>query len=230
MANLARDQRSVRKQKVPSWDLALVLQALTEGPFEPMDEAELRWLTLKSILLVALASGRRRGVLHALWADLLGRDEHWAFVILKTDPAFLSKTDLASRRSVFQSVRVPALSTFIDGRMEEDVKWCPVRALKMYLQRSESLRAHSQKLFVSYKKGHQGDIHKNTISSWIKKPVLAAYKWSSADARVLHRVRAHDVRGLAASLAVIRNVATRDILEAGGWGCHNTFTSFTSKT
>ena len=45
---------------VPSWDLTLVLQALTKAPFEPLSLAEPKFLTWKTVFLIALTSGRRR--------------------------------------------------------------------------------------------------------------------------------------------------------------------------
>ena len=48
----------------------------------------------------------------------------------------------------------------------------------------------------------------------------------STDLQTLHRVKAHDVRALSASLALYRAVALRDIMDAAEWRCHNTFTDF----
>lgn len=41
---------------VPSWDLALVLGALAHPPFEPLISVGLRELSLKTVLLLTLAS------------------------------------------------------------------------------------------------------------------------------------------------------------------------------
>ena len=50
---------------IPSWDLTLVLQALNKAPFEPLSLAEPKFLTSKTVFLIALASGRRRSEIHA---------------------------------------------------------------------------------------------------------------------------------------------------------------------
>lgn len=42
---------------VPTWDLALVLKDLTGPPFESLQSATLNTLSLKKVLLLALASG-----------------------------------------------------------------------------------------------------------------------------------------------------------------------------
>ena len=45
MANITRDVKE--KPKVPSWDLALVLETLNGTPFEPLQEESLKCLTFK---------------------------------------------------------------------------------------------------------------------------------------------------------------------------------------
>ena len=46
-----------------------MLQALTKPPFEPIAKRELKFLTLTTVFLVALASGRRRSEIHSLCFD-----------------------------------------------------------------------------------------------------------------------------------------------------------------
>ncbi len=50
----------------PVWDLSLVFSALSEPPFEPLLSAELKVLSFKTALLLALACGKGVGDLHAL--------------------------------------------------------------------------------------------------------------------------------------------------------------------
>ncbi len=54
----ARRLNPPRPPSIPSWDLALVLRALQIAPFEPLQSADLRILSMKTLLLVALASSR----------------------------------------------------------------------------------------------------------------------------------------------------------------------------
>ena len=51
------------------WDLGIVLEALSKTPFEPLREAFLKHLTLKTVFLLAMASARRRNELQALVFD-----------------------------------------------------------------------------------------------------------------------------------------------------------------
>ncbi len=58
-----------RPPSIPSWDLSLVLTALQQGPFEPLQKVELKFLSMKTLLLLALASIKRVGDLHAFSVD-----------------------------------------------------------------------------------------------------------------------------------------------------------------
>ena len=49
---------------ISSWNLSLVLHQLTEAPFEPISKASLKHLTLKTVFLWALGSGKCRSEIH----------------------------------------------------------------------------------------------------------------------------------------------------------------------
>lgn len=51
---------------VPPWDLDLVLGALERPPFKPLQQAGLKWLSLKTAFLLAITSARRISELQAL--------------------------------------------------------------------------------------------------------------------------------------------------------------------
>ena len=126
---------------IPSWDLTLVLQALTKAPFEPLSLAEPKFLTWKTVFLIALASGRRRSEIHAFTFKGCSHSKGWSKVILKTDPAFLAKNQLASEgASIFSEIEIPALTKCLGQQDTEDRSLCPVRALRHYLSRTSDLR------------------------------------------------------------------------------------------
>ena len=52
--------------RLPAWDVSLVLQSLTGAPYEPLRTCEERFLAQKTLFLLALASAKRIGELHAL--------------------------------------------------------------------------------------------------------------------------------------------------------------------
>ena len=54
---------------LPQWDLGIVLEALSKSPYEPLREASLKHLTLKTVFLLAMASAERRSELQVLVFD-----------------------------------------------------------------------------------------------------------------------------------------------------------------
>ena len=62
------------------WNLALVLSALTKPPFELLDQASHQLLTWKTVFLVALASGKRQGEIHAFEHARLQQTTGWTQV------------------------------------------------------------------------------------------------------------------------------------------------------
>ncbi len=43
----------------PAWDLTIVLRSLVKAPFEPLDQANLKFLTWKTVFLLAICSAKR---------------------------------------------------------------------------------------------------------------------------------------------------------------------------
>ncbi len=68
-----RRLRPVRPTAVPSWDLSVVLECLVTPPFEPLESASERILTLKFALLLALTSLKRVGDLQEICKQGLPR-------------------------------------------------------------------------------------------------------------------------------------------------------------
>ena len=115
---------SPQELRPPAFDVPLVLQSLTNQSYEPIREAEERFLAQKTLFMTALASAKRVGELHATdWKV------SFSFV-----PGFEAKTqDQSSFDPRFENFTVPALpksSSSPNGRL-----LCPVRAVKRYLDR-----------------------------------------------------------------------------------------------
>ena len=87
--------RPVKDRRIPSWDLSLVLLALTKPPFEPLKDAALKILTFKTVFLMTLASGRQRGEVHAWTFKSLKHKTGWK-VTVAPSTIFLAKNQLAS--------------------------------------------------------------------------------------------------------------------------------------
>ena len=215
--------------QLPQWDLALVLRCLLRPPFEPMANAELRYITLKTVFLLTLAAGKRRGEMHAL-LDTVQHAEGWSSVVLRPSPTFIAKTHvLTNPAGAFTEVNIPAITQIVD-KSENDARLCTVRALRYYLDRTGPLRQGRPKpckLFVSYKVGHKADVKAPTISGWIRQTVSEAYAAvSDEDAQLSGGGRAHELRALSASWTAFRTLNLDQVFRAASWRAHTTFTNF----
>ena len=214
---------------VPGWDLAFVLWSLSQPPFEPLSSGAvpLKLLTLKTVFLTLLASGSRRGEIHALSGSQISHDKQWTYISLRPVPGFLSKTALSKTGGTFfDGIRIKSLAAFVGPDLPVDGKLCPVRALKYYLAKTQEIRVNKARLFISYQEGRSQDISKNTISSWVKKLIKLVYKGNNDTARTLTGLRTHDIRGMAATLASRGTYRLEDLMDACSWKSHTTFTSF----
>ena len=186
-----------------------------------MKEASLKYLTFKTVFLLALGSGKCRSEIHAWQNRNIRHQSDWSKVSLYPSPSFLSKNQLAKEGpDCVAPVVIPVLAPTLDRSLK------PVRALCYYLDRTSDLRQNKELVFVSFKKGFDKDISPATISSWIKQTVILCYELSVQEAHTLHQVKAHDVRAFAASKAFQSGISLEQILSACHWKSHNTFTQF----
>ena len=117
LASFYRD-KPVANRSVPSWDLALVLHALTKQPFEPLGKASLKLLNFKTVFL--LASGKRRSEVHA-WTYSSLSYKNWPRVTLAPSTAFLAKNQLASDGpAAIKPVVIPVLKPHSDSSLIQD--------------------------------------------------------------------------------------------------------------
>ncbi len=106
-----RRLRPTRPMAVPSWDLSVVLEGLVTAPFEPLESAPERILTLKFALLLALTSLKRIGDLQALSVSEMCMDiaPGLVKVTLRPRPGYIPKV-LSTRWSRFTlSILLPLL-------------------------------------------------------------------------------------------------------------------------
>ncbi len=140
-----RRLRPVRPTAVPSWDLSVVLEGLVTAPFEPLESASERILTLKVALLLALTSLKRVGDLQAFSVSETCMDfaPGLVKVTLRPRPGYIPKVLSTSFRSqvvTLHSFHPPPFASSEDERLH---MLCPVRALKLYVDRSKVWRKSS---------------------------------------------------------------------------------------
>ena len=216
-------EKPVCRSLTPKWDLSCVLWSLTRAPYEPLVSASLKFLTYKTVFLLAFATARRRSELHALSVEtghIRFNESDGSFTLL-CQPGFLAKNQLPSVSP--SPITVPSLSATC-GPSDSDRTLCPVRSLKHYLKRVEGTRGRRKRLFLPLI-GCK-DISAASISRWISITIKLAYKdLSSRDLSFL-RIRPHEVRALSTSWAFSNNVPLEEILQAAVWKSQSTFSSF----
>ncbi len=222
----ARRLRPVRPTAVPSWDLSVVLEGLVTAPFEPLESASDRILTLKVVLLLALTSLKRVGDLQAFSVSETCMDfaPGLVKVTLRPRPGYIPKVLSTSFRSqvvMLHSFHPPPFASSEDERLH---LLCPVRALKLYVDRSKVWRKSPQ-LLICFGAGRRGlATSKQRISHWVRDAISLAYKARNLPSPL--SLRAHSTRGVASSQALFRGVPLEDICVAAGWSSLHTFVRF----
>ena len=206
----------------PAWDLSRVLRYLNSSEFEPLSRASLpplaslRALSLKTLFLLALATAKRVGELQALSSivTFVGGDACLSYI-----PQFVAKSESLTR-SIPRSFLVKSLSDFAAG-LDDDLFLCPVRALRIYLQRTRSLSPLRHRLFVSPRRPSRA-MSKNAVSFFLLEVIHAA----GASRPEVGAVRAHEVRSVSTSVAFHRNWSVSSVFESAAWASSSVFSSF----
>ena len=133
---------------------------------------------------------------------------------------FVAKTqDPSSLAPWFEGFSVPALPNTRNNRNGRLL--CPVRAVRGYLDRTAAHRPRCDRLFVTAGRSKK-EISKTTVSFWLRKTISCAYELSGT-ALPVPAPRARETRGIAPSLFK-ENFAVDQVLKAGTWRRHTTFT------
>ncbi|XP_051756294.1 uncharacterized protein LOC127516053 [Ctenopharyngodon idella] len=212
------------RTRVPAWDLAVVLQGLAEAPFEPLEEVPEKFLTLKTIFLLAITSLKRTGDLQALSVapSYLEFAPGMVKAFLHARPGYVPKVPTNVPGPIVLQAFYPP--PFGNSDQEKLNLLCPVRALDAYVHRA-ALWRKSDQLFVCYgspKKG--GPASKQRMSKWVVEAISLAYEAAGQPSPL--NVRAHTTRGMAASKALMSGISIDDICDAAGWSCQHTFIRF----
>ena len=89
--------RTKGRRGIPSWNLSLVLHQLTKALFKPVKETSPKYLTFKTVFLLALDSGKRRSEIHAWLHKNIRNQSDWSKVSLYPSPAFFPRTSRPKR-------------------------------------------------------------------------------------------------------------------------------------
>ena len=210
---------------LPRWHLSVVLKGLMKPPFarDGSDKnISLELLSYKTAFPIALATGSLGSELFALskaehniiFSELPSGAKH---VFIRMVPKFLPKN--ACPDIIPKPLEVPGIAHLF-GR-EPECLLCPVRILGLYLIRSAELakKDPQQKLFVHYMANTQ--MFTTHFRRWVAETIRLTYENSSESD--LPKIKAHDVRAVAASIACYRNTPLKELCGLIGWKSSNVF-------
>ena len=216
--------RPSRTLRAPSWDLPTV-QALTS--YEPLEQADLKFVTQKTAFLLAVCSAKRVYELQALSVSnqCLRWKANYTGVSLWPNPSFLPK--VVNPQIINQVIEISALCS--ESASVEDnlnlVSLCPVRALRTYVTPTQLLRRSHSQLFICYGGNKRGDpVSKHRLSHWVVDTISQAYDSQGLPAP--GNLVAHSTRSMATSWAALRGVSVAEICAAASWSTPCTFARF----
>ena len=184
---------------VGTWSVDKVLRLLQS--WEVNEQLDLKHLTFKTVMLIALASAKRCSSL-ALLSVKKG------YCCLSESKAKFQPVGL-EKQSREQHIAPP-----LELEAFEDKKCDPVACVREYISRTESIRASDQ-LFVSITLPHKA-VSKVTIAAWLSKVIELSGQQGSGGS----------VRSAASSRAITQGASLEAVLEAGDWARQATFKRF----
>ena len=208
---ISRFMKGVYKSRPPTpryestWDVQPVLQHLSS--LASPEKLDLKMLTHKLVMLVALISAQRIQSIHLL--DLQ---------FMKASP---NQAEFSFPEHIKQSRPGYTVPSVILKAYPTDPALCVIAHLKEYIERTRPLRDVETKLFISYVKPHKR-VSKDTIGRWIRTVMVI----SGID---VYKFKPHSTRSAATSKAKQVGVPIQDILRQAGWSNHRTFDKFYNK-
>lgn len=195
------------KSKCGTWDPSQVLSYL-ESWF-PHHALNLKELSYKLVMLLALLSGQRCQTIHSLQINNM--------ILTKNKCTFFVSSLLKHSRKGSHQKPLEFIA------FEDNAKLCIIDVLQEYLRRTKPVRDSQKvnKLLLSFQKPFK-PISKDTLARWIK-TVLAM---AGIDTEVF---TAHSTRAASTSAASHAGVPISTILEAAGWSQECTFARFYKK-
>ena len=170
--------------------------------WSPASKLGLKVLTLKTSMLVALASAKRPSSLSLL-------SLRSGFCEVGESSIRFQPTDLEKTEGMGHCAPPLLLSQYT-----EDPRLCPVYYLKAYIRETRPVRS-SDKLFVSLVAPH-GSVMTSTIAAWLKKVIVMSGQAGSGGS----------TRSASSSQAVMKGASLQTVLAAGDWARSSTFKRF----
>ena len=221
-------ERPRTTRTLPKFDINLVLWQLLKPPFTSTDgltdrNVPLDMFICKLAFILALACGSRSSELHAFSRapGALSREAKGGGTVMyiRTFPGFLAKNDRPDKLPV--PIRIPSMYHLVGGA-EAERFWCPVRALDIYLARTQGPEYSKEDIRLLRHPNPKVATTKGHVAMWIRRAVSLAYESAGKGGEDPH-VNAHEVRAVAHSLTAYNGASLKEVLEGGRWTGEQSF-------
>jgi hypothetical protein len=199
------NMRPVEPRYTDTWDPDLVLNLFLS--LSPAKKLSIELLTMKTVVLVLLVSGKRPQIIRNLTVDHM-KVKHNAYEFQ------FKQHDLKEGRLNYK----PDILTL--SKYPVNKKLCVHHYLTTYLERTLDMRGKERSLFLTLTKPHKKP-SSDTVSRWIKKILRLA--------GISDEFSAGSTRAAVTSKAERGGVPIDDIMRAAGWVRQSTFTKFYNK-
>lgn len=191
------NKRPPVKVLFPTWSVKQVL--VTLASWSPVSSLDLKTLTYKCVMLLALVTGRRASSLNILTCRSGYLQIGESTVVFQ--PLGLEKTTRPGHIG----------GPIVIESYNKSPEICPVFYMKAYLKRTASIRS-SDSVFVTVNKPH-GEASPATICRWLKSVISLSGQEGSGGS----------TRSVSTSTGVGRGVTIDSIVKAGDWARSRTF-------
>ncbi|XP_014217272.1 uncharacterized protein LOC106645836 [Copidosoma floridanum] len=185
-------QRPTAPKYATTWDVGIVLKKLEE--WSPTEDLELRLLTWKTVMLLALGSAFRVQ----------------ALTLIKIENIKFSNNNKVEIRipDLIKTSRPGANQPMASFDVFQNSNLCVYRTIRLYLQKTAPIRESASQLFISYQTPHKA-VSKDTVSRWLK-AVLR-------EAGIQEVFTAHSTRHASTTRAHQQGLNINVIKQAAGW-------------
>ncbi|CAH3107097.1 unnamed protein product [Pocillopora meandrina] len=188
-----------------TWNVKTVLKYLSSQ--DSVEKLDLKSLTLKLLMLIALVSAQRGQSIHML--------DTACMKVTESSYEFSLPEHVKQSRPSFKTPSVILKAYPINKAL------CVYSHLTEYLRRTKSLRGAETKLFISFVNPHKR-VSRDTISRWIRTTMQSA----GID---ISMFKPHSTQMAATSKAKGASIPLQEILRTAGWSSSGTFDQFYDK-
>ena len=204
-----RTRRPITKALPPQWEVDKVLQYLKTSQFKNNKTISLPALLLKTLFLIALATGSRISEIAAFRRD----KDHCSFstnnslVRLSTAEGFTFKSERRLKRNPI--ISIPAL-------LLKDLRHslCPVECLRTWLDRTSEWP--NPKNFIWFNAATQKPANNRILALRFRQLVNLSHAYNT-------KSNFHQIRKVATSLAFDRGLSLAEICSRASWGNDSVF-------